>query len=141
MTILNEYAQIHDSLDLTDENAHVLGKAFWNIVHLYHLGRKEQAVLLGTNPDNRKSLKDYESKQSIPLDPDKFFRVGLLLGIHKNLRILFPQNRKIVYNWFTTKQSLFHNLAPMDFIAQEPAQSLLRLATVRRALDLLRTSF
>ncbi len=127
-------------LDLTRENAAVLGEAFWNIVRLYRLGRKEQAALLGMNPDNRQALIDYEGKKSIPLDPDKFFRVSLILGIHKNLRILYPENRDIVYNWMTTQQSLFHEKTPMDFIMENEADSLLKLATVRRALDIIRTT-
>lgn len=128
-------------LALTDANAHVLGSAFWNIVKLYGLSRIDQAILLGVNPNNRQLLKSYEDKKKIPLDADKFLRVSFLLGIHKNLRILFPQNQNVVYNWFTTKQKLFHNQTPMQFIAADPANSLLHLATVRRALDLLRTSF
>lgn len=127
-------------LPLTPESAFILGEAFWNMARLYELGRKEQAILLGMNPDNRQALIEYEKKKSIPLDPDKFFRVGLLLGIHKNLRILYPENREIVYNWMTTKQKMFHGNTPMEFIMEDQAGSLLRLATVRRALDIIRTT-
>ncbi|MBI2338755.1 MAG: hypothetical protein HYU99_00065 [Deltaproteobacteria bacterium] len=133
--------KLDSSLELNEENTHILGGAFWNLVRLYGLGRREQATLLGVNPNNRKSLKDYEQKKAIPLDPDKFLRVGFLLGIHKNLRILFPQNVNIVYHWMTTRQELFHHKTPMEFIEENPANSLLHLATVRRALDILRTGF
>ena len=129
------------ALELNNDNAQILGEAFWNMVFHYKLSRKEQALLLGVNQNNRKTLKEYEIKKSIPLDPDKFLRVSLLLGVHKNLRILFPQNRSVAYNWMTTKQELFNNKTPMDFIAEDPANSLLRLATVRRALDIIRTSY
>lgn len=128
-------------IELNGENAQILGHAFWNIVRLYGLGRKEQAALLGLNPNNRKSLKDYEQKKAVPVDPDKFLRVSFLLGIHKNLRLLFPQNINVVYQWMTTPQDLFHRKTPMEFVEQDPANSLLHLATIRRALDILRTSF
>lgn len=134
-------SSIISTLALTEANAHILGSAFWNIVKLYDLSRIDQAILLGVNPNNRQLLKSYEDKKKIPLDADKFLRVSFLLGIHKNLRILFPQNQNVIYNWLTTKQKLFHNQTPMQFIASDPANSLLHLATVRRALDLLRTSF
>ncbi len=133
--------QTQNALETNLENASILGEAFWNIVRLYALGRKDQAILLGMNQDNRKALKDYESKKQIPIEPDKFLRVGILLGIHKNLRILYPDNLNVVYHWMTTRQKLFHDKAPMEFISDDPDNSLLRLATVRRALDVLRTSF
>ena len=132
---------LSDALDLNTPNAHVLGEAFWNLVTHYDLSRREQAILLGMNPDNRKTLQDYESKKMIPVEADKFARVGILLGIHKNLRILYPQNRDVVYNWMTTAQKLFHGKSPMDFVAADEANSFLRLMMVRRALDVLRTSF
>lgn len=133
--------QEEGALELNEENAVILGEAFWNIVRLYELGRKEQAILLGMNPDNRQALKDYETKKLIPLDPDKFFRVSLLLGIHKNLRILYPQNKNVVYHWMTTPQKLFGDQSPMEFIKADTTHSLLRLATVRRALDIIRTNY
>lgn len=133
--------QEEGALELNEENAAILGEAFWNIVRLYELGRKEQAILLGMNPNNRQALKDYETKKLIPLDPDKFFRVSLLLGIHKNLRILYPQNKNVVYNWMNTPQKLFGQKSPMEFIKADITHSLLRLATVRRALDIIRTSY
>ena|SRR3990167_2451115 len=137
----NPVLESDEPLSLTPENALILGEAFWNIARLYELGRKDQAILLGMNPDNRQALIEYEKKKSIPLDPDKFFRIGLLLGIHKNLRILYPENREIVYNWMTTKQEAFGGKTPMEFIAEHPSNSLMRLATVRRYLDIIRTTF
>lgn len=129
------------NLDLNERNAKILGEAFWNLVKHYDLGRRQQAILLGMNPENRKTLQDYQSKSAIPLEADKFARVGILLGIHKNLRILYPQNRDVVYNWMTTTQELFHHKTPMEFIEGDEANSFLRLMMVRRALDVLRTSF
>lgn len=129
------------ALEVTTENSHILGEAFWNLMGLYQLGRKEQAALLGMNPENRQALISYQNKKMIPLDPDKFFRVSLLLGIHKNLRILYPQNRNVVYQWMSTPQEMFQGQSAMSFIMEDDSHSLLRLATVRRALDLIRTSF
>lgn len=122
---------------IDEEQASILGKAFWNLVNLYEFNREEQAVLLGIKP-NRERLNSLEKQKTIPLDPDKFLRVSHLLGIHKNLRILYPHNREIVYNWMKTERDLFGNLSAIDFIKADPVNSLPRLFTVRRMLDQIR---
>lgn len=122
---------------IDDAQAAVLGKAFWRLCSLYEFNREEQAMLLGIKA-NRERLLALEKQQTVPVDPDKFARVGHLLGIHKNLRILFPHNRDAVYRWMRTPRELFGGLSAMAFIAQEPVNSLPRLFTVRRVLDQIR---
>ncbi|APJ04324.1 antitoxin Xre/MbcA/ParS toxin-binding domain-containing protein [Silvanigrella aquatica] len=115
----------------------VLGKAFWKIAHLYGFNREQQAGLLGL-PNYRQRLIKLEKEQLIPKDVDKKNRVGLLLGIHKNLRILFPYNREIVYSWMSHPEEVLGGLVPIDFILEDPALSYERLAFVRRRLDYIR---
>ncbi len=102
---------------LNEEQAQVLGKAFWNLVNLYQFTREEQALLLGIKA-NRERLNSLEKQKTIPLDPDKFLRGSHLLGIHKNLRILYPHNREIVYSWMKTARDLFGNVSAIDFLKQ-----------------------
>lgn len=122
-----------------DEILRVLGKAFWNIVEHYGLNQREQAILLGIK-ENRQRLNAMKMEMQIPDDPDKILRVGHLVGIHKNLRILFPQNRDVAYAWLKTKRDLFEDRSAMDYIAEDPMNSLPRLFTVRRLLDQLRVA-
>ncbi|NRA47126.1 MAG: DUF2384 domain-containing protein [Oligoflexales bacterium] len=123
----------------TDENKvrKTLAKAFWNLASHYRLTQKEQSILLGIR-ENRARLNKYKDECELPDDPDKVFRVATLVGIHKNLRILFPHNREVVYKWLKTKRELFNGISAMDYIAEDPMISLKRLVSVRRLLDQLR---
>lgn len=115
----------------------VLGRAFWNLVNHYGFTREQQSILLGL-PNYRQRLVRLEKEHVIPKDVDKKNRVGLLLGIHKNLRIMYPHNREIVYNWMNYPQEILGGLIPIDFITEDPLHSYERLAFVRRRLDYVR---
>jgi len=97
----------------------------------------ETSLLLGLK-DNRNRLADLEKRRAIPDDPDKVHRVGNLVAIHKNLRILFPHNRDVVYAWMKTPSPLFNGFSPMDYIRHDPVNSLPRIFKVRRTLDQIR---
>ena len=115
-----------------------LGKTFWNLTEHWGLSQKDQALLLGVKFHATK-LKEWQKKKVIPQDPDKFNRVGFLAGIHKNLRILFPYNRKAVYNFMTTAQEIFGGKSPLDIIRKGgEINSYATIAAIRRRLDQLR---
>ena len=59
-------------------------------------------------------------------------RVGHLLGIHKNLRLLFPQNRDLAYRWMSTRNKAFDNLTPVEVVK---AWGFAGLLMVRAYLD------
>ncbi|HMQ11690.1 MAG TPA: hypothetical protein PKC21_09115 [Oligoflexia bacterium] len=120
--------------------ASVLGKAFWSIVKLYNLNREEQALILGVKKNGQRLL-DLEKKNSIPEDVDKFSRVGILIGIHKNLRMLYPYNRELVYGFIKQPWSLLNKKSPIDFLKEDPKASFQRLFTLRRMLDNLRVAY
>lgn len=132
----------HEALQFKSKksNFKALGKAFWKLVEHYGLKRKEQALLLGIN-NNTQRLLDLQKKSEVPDDVDKCFRVGLLLGIHKNLRILYPENREIVYAFMKSPWYQLQNKSPLEFIAEDETESLLRLATIGRMLDITRTTY
>ncbi len=133
-------AQLAAQLSLDKSTARSLGRVFWSLMERWHTSPKEQALLLGVKFHATK-LKDWRSKNYIPEDPDKFRRVGHLAGIHKNLRILFPYNRRAVYDFMKTPQStLFHGKSPLELI-QEAGEinSYTMLAAIRRRLDQVRT--
>jgi hypothetical protein len=122
---------------MDDHSMAVLGEAFWNLVKHYDLNRSETAIILGIK-DNRNRVKDLEKKKAIPDDPDKVQRVGNLVAIHKNLRIIFPHNRDIVYAWMKTPSPLFGDISPIEYIKQDPVNSLPRIFKIRRTLDQIR---
>ncbi len=105
----------------------------------WKLGPKDQALLLGVKFHATK-LKDWEEKNLIPEDPDKFWRVGHLAGIHKNLKILFPYNQRAVDEFMRTPQQfLFNGKRPIEII-QEGGEllSAANIAAIRRRLDQVR---
>ncbi len=117
-------------------SAQFLGKVFWNLMEHWDIKPRDQALLLGVKFHATK-LKEWQAAQTIPEDPDKFWRVGHLAGIHKNLRILFPYNRRAAYDFMQTPQSfLFEGKSPMEIIrAGGEIGSLATIAAVRRRLD------
>ncbi len=123
--------------ELNESTMAALGEAFWNMVKHYALTRSETALLLGIN-DNRRRLAELQSRSAIPEDPDKVQRVGHLIGIHKNLRILFPHNRDVVYSWMKTPSNILGGISPIEYIRQDPVNSLPRLFKLRRTLDQIR---
>lgn len=125
------------SVDFDEKTQKVLGKAFWKMAELYEFTREEQAVLLGIRY-NRQRLLQLEKEKSIPFDPDKFIRMGHLLGIHRSLQILYPHNMKIVYAWMKIRHWFFNDKSAMEFIMEDPVNSMARLFTVRRILDQMR---
>ena len=77
-----------------------------------------QAALLGIASSNRAALSNYRSGKPIGTSRDQYERVGHLLGIHKNLRLLFPQNRDLAYRWMTTRNKAFDNRTPVEVVKE-----------------------
>lgn len=127
---------LNPTLKVDKKAALSLGRAFWNLMHLWKISPKDQALLLGVKFHSTK-LKDWEDKQLIPEDPDKFRRVGNLAGIHKNLKILFPYNRRAAYEFMQTPQQfLFEGKSPIEIIREGgEILSYANLAAIRRRLD------
>ncbi|HCS14005.1 MAG TPA: hypothetical protein DIW28_09545, partial [Zetaproteobacteria bacterium] len=43
-------------------------------------------------------------------------RVGHILAIHKNLRLIFPQDRDLAYAWMTSRNRAFEGRSPVEVI-------------------------
>ena len=124
---------------LDEKAVHALGSVFWNLVAHWEISQKDQALLLGVKFHATK-LSEWQRQKIIPQDPDKFNRVGFLVGIHKNLRILFPYNRQAVYRFMTTPQKeLFGGKTALQVIREGgEMNSYASIAAIRRRLDQLR---
>jgi uncharacterized protein (DUF2384 family) len=81
---------------------------------------------------NRTALTRYRKGEPIAASRDPLERAGHLLGIHKNLRLLFPENRDLAYAWIRTRNKAFDNKAPIDVITEWGFAGLL---CVRAYLD------
>ena len=116
----------------TSQNRGALAKMVMTLLDHWKLSTEDQAALLGIAVSNRAALTRYRKGEAIGTSRDQFERVGHLLGIHKNLRLLFPQNRELAYRWMSTRNKAFDNLAPVEVVKEWGFAGLLM---VRSYLD------
>ena len=95
-----------------------LAKMVMVLLDHWNLPTEDQAALLGIAASNRAALTRYRKGEPIGTSRDQYERVGHLLGIHKNLRLLFPQNRDLAYRWMSTRNRAFDNLTPVDIVRE-----------------------
>jgi hypothetical protein len=115
----------------TREARAVLARLVTQLFEHWQLSTTEQAALLGLSPENRSTLSRYRKGEPLADSRDLLDRAGHLLGLHKSLRILFPQDRDLAYRWMTTPN---RRLAarPVDIVVARGFEGLLAL---RRYLD------
>lgn len=99
------------------------------------LSSREQLDLLGLESSSRASLARYRKGLPLADHRDLLDRVGHLLGIHKSLRIIFPENPELAYAWMRRKNRDFDQLSPVEVIQ---AHGFTGLLMVRTYLDQVR---
>ena len=82
----------------------------------WNLTTEEQLDVLGFSPTNRAVLTRYRKGEALSGSRDTLERAGHLLGVHKNLRLLFPHNRDLAYAWMKSRNRAFDNLTPTEVI-------------------------
>lgn len=110
----------------------VLAKMVCQLFDHWKLSTEDQLASLGLASNNRAALVRYRRGEPIGTSRDQMDRVGHLLAIHKNLRLLFPHHREVAYAWMSTRNRAFDNLAPIELIRQWGFAGLLQ---VRAYLD------
>lgn len=98
----------------------------------WQLTTAAQLSLLGLSPSNRATLGRYRKGEPLANDRDKLERAGILLGIHKSLRLLFPEHRELAYGWMTRPNQAFEGATPVEVINE---QGMMGLYAVRAYLD------
>ena len=98
----------------------------------WQLCTADQAALLGLTATNLAALTRYRRGYPVGASRDQYDRIGHLLTSHGYLRLLFPQNRDLVYRWMKAKNKAFDNRTPVDVIKDCGFTGLLM---VRRYLD------
>ena len=80
---------------LASKDRGALAKMLLTLFDHWNLTTEDQALLLGLASTNRAALSRYRKGEPIGASRDQYDRVGHLLAIHKNLRLLFPKNREL----------------------------------------------
>ena len=129
-----QYVDPRSSARSRDERV-VLARAVTKLFELWQLGSADQLMLLGLNESNRIALQRYAKGEALAANRDLLERVGHLLGIHKALKLLYPQNGEIVGGWMTSPNASFGGAIPVDVVRRFGFAGLLM---VRGTLDRMR---
>lgn len=82
----------------------------------WRLRTADQLNVLGLPKSRRRVLAKYRAGDFPADDRDKLERVSMLLRMHKTLRLLFPNDRDVVYGWIKMPNRAFHHLTPLQHI-------------------------
>ena len=74
----------------------------------------------------------YRKGEPLGASRDLLERAGHVLAIHKNLRLIFPQDRDLAYAWMTRRNRAFDGRTPVEVIREWGFTGLLM---VRAYLD------
>lgn len=113
----------------------VLARAVSRLFANWQLSAADRLALLGLSEDNRTALARYERGEPLAASRDLLDRAGHLLGIHKSLQLLYPQNPDVVKNWMTSANRKFHGDTPVDIVRRFGFPGLVM---VRGMLDAMR---
>ena len=129
---MTSLAKRHGAGEENAEDRGALAKMIMKLLAHWQLSTEDQAALLGIASSNRAALSRYQNGSPIGTNRDQLDRVGNLLAIHKNLRLLFPHNRDLAYRWMSTRNKAFDNYTPVEIIKEAGFTGLLM---VRSYLD------
>lgn len=122
-----------NAVDLHDkESRSALAQMAVRLFEHWQLNPAQQAALLGLSSDSRSSVARYKKGHPLADNTDLIRRVGHLLGIHKSLRILFPHDRDLAYQWVRRPHAIFQGQAPVELMVEHGYEGIL---AVRRYLD------
>ena len=120
-------------LDLPSrEGRAALAKMVMTLFDHWKLPVDDRLALLGLVETSRMTLNRYRNGEPLADNRDLMDPVKALPSIHRSLRILFPENREIVYRWMKLPNLDFNGRSPVQVIREE---GFLGLLMVKRYLD------
>lgn len=130
---MTQIAKVNAELDPhSPEYRTSLAKMIMKLFTLWGLNNEDQASLLGLSTKGRMSISRYRRGHPFADNQDLLDRAGHLLGIHKSLRLIFPQNKNLAYQWVSLPNKRFENKSPLDIMKERRHEGLL---AIRRYLD------
>lgn len=110
-----------------------LARVLMALFERWQLSTDVQLSLLGLSPESRKLLGLYRrGVRGLPANRDALDRAGYLLGMHKALRLLFPENPTLRYGWVHLRNRQLEGRTPLEVMLDE---GLVGLARMARFLD------
>ena len=116
--------------DLADEaTRRDLARVVAALLGKWELPGDAQLALLGLSPESRKLLPQYRrGERALPHARDTLDRAGFLLGIHKGLRLLFPEDEGLRYGWVHRANALLGGRTPLAVMLEDGLVGLARIA-------------
>ena len=123
-----------EPIDFQNEEARRdLARVVVSLFDRWQLDNQEQLHLLGLSPESRKLLPRYRSgERALPAQRDILDRAGFLLGIHKGLRFLFPENAELRYAWIKRRNAALEHATPLEVMLRD---GLIGIARIMRLVD------
>ncbi|CDZ95316.1 MbcA/ParS/Xre antitoxin family protein [Pseudomonas saudiphocaensis] len=123
-----------DEAQLADEDGRrVLARVVTALFDRWKLDTEVQMQLLGMSPKSRKLLPRYRNgEQALPGSRDNLDRAGYLLGIHKGLRLLFPEDEELRFSWVHRRNLALEGATPLEVMVRD---GLIGIARVARLVD------
>jgi len=109
-----------------------MAKLVTRLFELWDLDTAAQLNLLGLSKKSRALLTKYRKGEALSSNRDTLDRVGWLLAIHKALRLLYPHNPDLRYQWVKHRNRAFANHTPLEEMEEH---GLIGIAKVARYLD------
>ncbi len=117
----------------SEEGRRDLARVISALFERWQLDTDVQMQLLGMSPKSRKQLPRYRAgEQPLPSSRDVLDRAGYLLGIHKGLRLLFPEDEMLRFTWVHRRNTALEGATPMEVMVRD---GLLGIARVARLVD------
>lgn len=103
-----------------DQDRSALARMVTRVFEHWGLGSEDQLAMLGLSAGNRAALSRYRKGEPLAANRDLLERAGHLLAIHKNLRLIFPQDqdRDLAYAWMTRRNRAFEGLTPVEVVRE-----------------------
>lgn len=108
---------------------HDLARVVAALLEKWRLPTEAQLALLGLSPESRKLLPQFRrGERALPNTRDTLDRAGYLLGIHKALRLLFPEDETLRYGWVRRRNRMLGGQEPLQVMLDEGLVGLARIA-------------
>ena len=99
-----------------NDDIKVLFSMVMKLFEHWRLSESERTALLGLRPSDEGANEPSGAADALGYGRDVEERVVLLLGIHSQLRTLFPHNQSLAYGSMTSPNLAFDNMTPMAFV-------------------------
>lgn len=113
----------------------LLAQMIMQLFELWNLDTASQLNLLGLSETSRALLSKLKRGDAVlSHQRDTLDRVSWLLAIHQSLRMLYPQNPELRYDWINRKNQKLNHEKPIEIMLRD---GILGLAKISRYLELL----